>query len=92
MSRPSDPQRPTPRPDPPEATEIVERIEAALRRHDGIDDHGIQVLLEDGMIILRGTVGSVDQRKAAEAVARTTPGLTGIRNELAVNGGIRATF
>lgn len=92
MSRPSDPRRPTRHPDRPEATDIVERIEAALRRHEGIDDHRIQVLLEDGMIILRGTVGSVDQRKAAEAAARTTPGITGIRNELAVDGGIRATF
>lgn len=92
MSRPSDPQRPTPQPDRPEATDIVERIEAVLRRHDRIDGHRIQVLLEDGMIILRGTVGSVDQRKAAEAVARTTAGVVRIRNELAVDGGIRATF
>lgn len=92
MSRPSDPRRPTPPPGRPKATDLVERIEAALRRHDSVADHRIQVLLEDGTIILRGTVGSVDQRKAAETVARTTPGITRIRNELAVDGGIRATF
>lgn len=90
MSRPPDSDRAPQAPPPPPG--LVDRIEAALSRHAGIDDHRIAVLLEDGVITLQGTVASVDQRAAAEAAARKTPGVAAVRNELVVDGVIRAAF
>lgn len=90
MSRPPDSDRAPQAPPPP--PDLVGRIEAALSRSATVDDHRITVLLEDGVIILQGTVASVEQRQGAEAAARRTPGVARVRNELVVDGVIRAAF
>ena len=46
---------------------------------------GVQVLTDDGgHVVLRGTVADADEARLIEGVIRLTPGVTAIRNELAV--------
>ena len=92
MSRPPD-SRPGPsRPVRPGAPDLAGRIRATLARHPRIDDHRVEVLAADGVITLRGAVTSSAQREAAGKVARRAAGVEEVRNELVVDGVLRATF
>ncbi len=45
---------------------------------------GIEVAASEGVVTLRGTVGSADQRKLAELIARGVEGVERVVNELEV--------
>ena len=57
--------------------------EALERRADRTADH-ISVETTDGVVTLRGSVPSFGDRRAAEGAAWSAPGVTAVRDELAV--------
>jgi osmotically-inducible protein OsmY len=53
--------------------------------------HTIQVATEGDSLVLRGIVKDEHDRRLAEAIARLTPGVRELRNELAVTLATRST-
>jgi osmotically-inducible protein OsmY len=65
-------------------TEIKRRIEEAFRRNAEIEAGGIEVVAEGSNVTLRGAVGSWAERKEAERVAWTAPGVARVDNRITV--------
>jgi osmotically-inducible protein OsmY len=72
-------------PSPPSPTELKERIEQALVRNAETDAKRITVEVQGSRVILRGTVSSYAEKKAAEEVAWSAPGVTGVDNRIVVS-------
>jgi osmotically-inducible protein OsmY len=47
-------------------------------------EHGIEVLDSNGVVTLRGTVPTVEDRDRAEAIVRGIPGVATVINEIDV--------
>jgi osmotically-inducible protein OsmY len=60
-------------------------IEKALVRHAETDAQHITVEVEGSKVILRGTVRSYAERKAAEEAAWSAPGVTEVENKLMIS-------
>ena len=72
------------RPDP----EIARDIERAIRLHDLVLDPSIMVIVENGNVILEGSVEWNYQRCSAEAAAHSVTGVRNIANKIhTTNGG-----
>ena len=63
---------------------VTQSIRAALERRADRTADRISVEAKDGVVILKGTVPSVGDRRAAEGAAWSAPGVTEVRDELAV--------
>jgi osmotically-inducible protein OsmY len=63
---------------------VQDAIEAAILRNAQLDPSEITVAVADSELTLRGTVGSWAQRCQAEYVAWSAPGVTSVKNDLAV--------
>lgn len=74
----------TVRPRHASAPDIAHRIEEALRRTAEIDARRINVMFEDGCVVLTGRVRSWLEKEEAEKAAWSAPGVTRIDNRLAV--------
>ncbi|MEW6253165.1 MAG: BON domain-containing protein [Planctomycetota bacterium] len=75
------------RPDDPYARsdgQILKDIRQRLERDERVDAGQIYVLVQDGAVILRGAVPSVEARHAAEELAGAVFGITDLVNELTV--------
>ena len=68
----------------PEA--IRESIEKALRRNSEIDAQHVKVTTEGGKVRLTGTIGSWTEKDESGTAAWSTPGVTGVENNLVVTG------
>lgn len=66
---------------------IVQNVQAALVSDELTKRYTIGVSATAGQARLTGTVGSEDARGRAEEIARTTPGVTMVINELVVAEG-----
>jgi osmotically-inducible protein OsmY len=73
--------RPRSRPAP---AELRRRIENALIRSAETDAAGITVEVDGDRIILRGTVRSWAERREAERVSWSAPGVTSVENRVVV--------
>ena len=60
------------------------QVESALLQDRLTEDSEIEVLDNNGIVTLRGTVPSRDARERAEAIAREVEGVTTVINELDV--------
>lgn len=60
------------------------KTRGALLATSGLETTGINVDVNNGMIILRGTVPSQDQVKKADAAAKGVSGSKGVQNQLKV--------
>lgn len=67
-----------------EAREIKKQIGAAFHRSASIDASNISVKVEGTTVELTGKVGSLAERKQAEAVAFSMPGITAVENKLQI--------
>jgi osmotically-inducible protein OsmY len=65
--------------------DLVTRVQNALMNDPRTKAYGVEVVDNNGVIILRGTVPSHEARDAIEAVAREVEGLTGVVNEMDVH-------
>lgn len=64
--------------------EVNKSIKAALERRADRTAERIDVLTSDGVVTLKGTVPSYADRRAAEGAAWSAPGVTEVKDELAV--------
>lgn len=67
-----------------EPSEIKKKIKAAFHRHATVDSANIQVGLTNGKVVLTGKVRSWTERKDAEDVVWSMPGVTEIENKLEI--------
>jgi hypothetical protein len=66
---------------------VVGQIQQAIASSSRLSSRdGIQVLLDGPVVVLRGSVADDHDRRLAEALARLTPGVRDVRNELQVPG------
>jgi len=63
---------------------IRNEINEQLTRHHMIDATSIEVSVQDGEVILRGTIDSGQTKRLAEDVAESVSGVEELRNELRV--------
>jgi osmotically-inducible protein OsmY len=70
----------------PEASssEVISRIEAALRRSAELDAHQVRVESHDGKVTLIGQLHSWSQREDAERMAWSAPGVSEVENRIMV--------
>jgi hyperosmotically inducible protein len=61
------------------------KTRGALLAADGLEESGINVDVNNGVITLRGTVPSQDQVKKADAVAKSVSGNKGVQNQIKVS-------
>ncbi|EFH79853.1 BON domain-containing protein [Ktedonobacter racemifer] len=66
-------------------TDLKQQIEKALVRNAEIDAQRITVEMQDGKVILRGTVRSYAEKLAAEDTAWLAPGVTEVENHIVVS-------
>jgi osmotically-inducible protein OsmY len=69
----------------PAPTELKESIEKALIRNAETDARRITVEVEDGKVILRGTVSAYAEKKAAEDTAWSMPGVREVDNRIVIS-------
>jgi osmotically-inducible protein OsmY len=60
----------------------AERVYAALDANSIYYFHDVEVEVDDGVAFLRGYVWTTDELYHAQQIARTVPGVTGVRNEM----------
>lgn len=71
-----------------EPVEIKRQIRAAFHRHASVDSASISVEVTDGTVRLTGTVRSFAEKKDAENVALSMPGVTDVDNRLEIDTGV----
>ncbi|GAA0943571.1 BON domain-containing protein [Virgisporangium aurantiacum] len=69
----------------PSPDELKKKIEDALVRTAETDAERIHVTTQDGKVILAGSVGSWAERREAERVAWSAPGVTEVENLIIIN-------
>jgi osmotically-inducible protein OsmY len=66
----------------------VSEVQRVIGRSERLPSRdNIRVELEGPAVVLRGTVADEHEARLAEALARLTPGVRDLRNELTVRGG-----
>ncbi len=65
-------------------TAIEKKIKAKYAMEGALRGSRIKVTVKDGSVTLTGTVGSVDQKRVAEKIAKETEGVKQVRNDLEV--------
>lgn len=68
----------------PAPGDVQERIERALVRNAALDAERITVTVHDHKALLKGTVRSHTERRAAEAAAHSAPGIVAVDNRILV--------
>jgi osmotically-inducible protein OsmY len=69
----------------PKPTEIKTKIESAFQRNALLDARRIDVHVRGDRVILEGSVRSYAEKKEAEQVACSAPGICEVENRIAVN-------
>jgi osmotically-inducible protein OsmY len=67
-----------------QATEVKRKIEDAFRRHAQIDASGITVETDSDQVVLKGSVGSWEERTEAEHAAWSAPGVRRVDDRLTI--------
>jgi osmotically-inducible protein OsmY len=73
-------------PPPPTENDIRHTIEKALKRTAQHDAQRISVVTSDGVVALRGTVGSWAERDAVVSAAERAPGVVRVDDYIAIDG------
>jgi hyperosmotically inducible protein len=64
--------------------DLQHQVQASLMDDDALKNRGIEVLDSNGVITLRGTVRTTQERDRAEALVRAMAGVTSVINEIDV--------
>lgn len=65
-------------------TDLQTRVDAALLNDSRTKDYGVEVLDNNGIIILRGAIPSREASTAVEMVAKEVEGVVSVINEMDV--------
>jgi osmotically-inducible protein OsmY len=68
----------------PNAGDLQESIKKAFKRNAAVDAEGLQVSTDNGIVTIKGTVGSWTERDEAIAAAWSAPGVTAVRDDMTV--------
>jgi osmotically-inducible protein OsmY len=68
-----------------DAGDIEERIHQAIGRMADVDAASIAVTNKDGVVHLEGSVGSLAERRTAQRVAESAPGVAKVENDIVIN-------
>lgn len=63
-------------------TDVMQRIDAALRRNAEIEAKNIELWVQDGKVIIKGKVGSWHEREMVLTAARSVPSVREIEDHL----------
>ena len=63
-------------------SDLRQRVEAALEKDERTADYVIEVIDQDGLITLKGKVGSDEHAQAAEEIAKAQEGVIDVTNAL----------
>ena len=66
------------------ASDVDERVTAALKRGADLDARSIWVTASDGTVQLHGHVHSAHERRMAEDAAYFAPGVSRVENEITI--------
>jgi osmotically-inducible protein OsmY len=66
-------------------TDIETRIHQALGRMADVDASSISVTKSDDVVRLEGSVGSLAERRIAQRVAESAPGVSRVENDIVIN-------
>jgi hyperosmotically inducible protein len=64
---------------------IEENFKAKIKAHKALDDQSIHADAKNGTLELKGSVKTLTQKKEAESLAKNTPNVQQVVNELEVN-------
>jgi len=64
---------------------IEDNFKAEIKAHKALDDQSIRASAKNGTLELKGSVKTAAQRKEAEALAKKTPNVQQVVNEIEVN-------
>jgi len=67
-----------------EYSEVAKRVRTALANDERTREFGIDVVDDNGLVTLRGTVTSRETRQTAEQIAREQKGVIDVINDLQV--------
>jgi osmotically-inducible protein OsmY len=65
-------------------SDLRSQVQTAFLQDDLLQDFGIEILDNNGVITLRGVVPTREAGERAEALARTVDGVTNVINEIDV--------
>ena len=68
----------------PKAGDVQDSITNAFKRNAALDAEGLQVSTDNGIVTVKGTVGSWAERDEAIGAAWSAPGVTAVRDDLTV--------
>ena len=68
-----------------DAVDIEERIHLAIARMADVDASSVSVTKSDGVVRLEGSVGSLAERRIAQRVAESAPGVAKVENNVVIN-------
>ncbi len=68
----------------PNAGDLEDSIEKAFKRNATLDAEGLTVSTDNGVVTVKGTVGSWAERNEAINAAWSAPGVTAVRDDLTV--------
>jgi osmotically-inducible protein OsmY len=68
----------------PNAGDMQESIKNAFKRNAAVDAEGLQVSTDNGIVTIKGTVGSWAERDQAIDAAWSAPGVTAVRDDMTV--------
>ena len=69
---------------PVTASNVREKIEEAFKRSADIDAQRVSVAAHNGIVVLKGTVHSLSERRAAESAAWAAPGVIAVDDQLII--------
>ena len=68
-----------------DAVDIEDRIHLAIARMADVDASSVSVTKSDGVVRLEGSVGSLAERRIAQRVAESAPGVARVENNVVIN-------
>jgi hypothetical protein len=72
---------------PGDSEQVKAQVCKQLQGEEAVDVRDLTIDVVRGEVVLQGSIGSEDARRRAEVIARGTPGVRAVRNELDVRTG-----
>ncbi|MGC9347685.1 MAG: BON domain-containing protein [Anaerolineae bacterium] len=72
-----------------QGSDVQLRVEAALEKDERTADYAIEVIDKDGLVTLKGKVGSAEDKQAAEEITAAQEGVVDVTNALLVEPSLK---